>query len=227
MQNKLTSFLFFAGGAGIGSLITWFVTKKKYQQKLDEAVVKMHETLNTQNVNEPKEEEVIVEPAKEEPEVTKTIAQNQNNLSLENDLQKRAAEINREKPNVINYNKMVKDLNYIQNAESNDGEYYSEYPYLIKDGMTPYGEKEDADGNPYDKITLMYYEDGVIADTADEIIDDIDDTIGTENLSHFGDYPNKDCIYVRNDRLQADFMVCMSNLTWEVDILGMKPYLRN
>lgn len=228
MNKGLAAFLAFAGGAGAGSFITWVVTKKKYQQKLNEAVKKMRETADQ---NPPKEEEQTnqnetAEVVEAKPETTAAVSQNQNNISLENDLQKQAAKIAREKPNIINYTKMIKELEYVPQNESKET-YYSEYPYLITGDMIPFGEKEDSEGNPYDKVTLMYYEDGVIADTADEIIDDVNDTIGTENLSHFGDFPNKDCIYVRNDRLQIDFEVCMSNLSWEMDVLEMKPYLRD
>lgn len=230
MNKTLTALLAFAGGAGIGSLVTWIFAKNKYQKLVNEAVIKVHETADVREESE-KEQEAVVEEQNNEPEHEEVIIHSLETVKtepgkLENDLQKKAAEVAREKPNIIDYTKMIKELKYIPTPEANEDEFYSEYPYLITDDMTPFGEKEDSEGNPYDTITLIYYEDGVIADTTDEIIDDVNNVIGTDSLAHFGDFPNKDSIYVRNDRLRADFEVCMSALSWEDDVLVRKPYLR-
>lgn len=227
MNKGLTAFLAFAGGAGISALVTWVLTKKYYQEKVNQALIKIHENAEKENLQQKARSD-----EDKSPEVQIVTAQNVSEpieaISLENSFQKQAAKVAQEKTNQVNYTKMLKELNYTPHAEEDeDDDYISEYPYLITPEMPPYGQKEDSDGNPYTKITLMYYEDGVIADTADEIIDDVDDVIGSESLRHFGDYPNKDCIYVRNDRMHADFEVCMSKLTWEGDILSMKPYLRS
>ena len=225
MNKTLTAFLAFAGGAGIGSLVTWIFARNKYQKLVNAAVTKIHETA-IQGPVESKESEVKEEPVAETPDETVQTVKTEPQ-KLENELQKKAAEVAREKPNIIDYTKMIKEQKYVPTPPSDSEEYYSDYPYLITDDMTPFGEKEDSEGNPYDTITLIYYEDGVIADTTDEIIDDVNETIGTDSLSHFGDFQNKDSIYVRNDRLRADFEVCMSNLSWGDDILTRKPYLRD
>ena len=238
MKKGFIAVLSFAAGAIAGAAASWIFAAKKYQKLVDEAVKTVHETAVIEPIADahqkeetPKQEEptpeiqvteeVKPEPAQAEPVVSVSV----DKMSLENNFQKQAAKVAREKPDIINYNKMLKDLNYKQDTEENTEE-FSEYPYLILGDKIPYGKKNDANGVPYDTITLIYYEDGVVADTSYEIIDDVDRTIGNESLTHFGDFPNKGSIFVRNDRLKTDFEVCMSQLTWEGDILERMPYLR-
>lgn len=69
----------------------------------------------------------------------------------------------------------------------------------------------------YDKISLVYFlEDGVLALHPDEVvnedegekdtIDDIDGTIGRENLKSFGEY-EPGMLYVRNEEFGADYRI--------------------
>lgn len=72
-------------------------------------------------------------------------------------------------------------------------------PYVIP--PTDFGEIE------YNTITLSYYKDGILADyETNEIIEDIDRTVGLDSLSHFGEYEDN-CVYVRNDRLKCDYEI--------------------
>lgn len=59
----------------------------------------------------------------------------------------------------------------------------------------------------FDKITLEYYDDGVLAEAlSEEIVDDLDRMIGNESLDRFGEY-EEDVVYVRNERFRADYEV--------------------
>ena len=73
-------------------------------------------------------------------------------------------------------------------------------PYVIEPE-----ELGELDG--YDVESLIYYNDGVLANDIDERIDDIDDVVGEESLTHFGEY-EEDTVCVRNDRLKIDFEIC-------------------
>lgn len=237
MNKGVVGLLSFIGGAltGVGGAFIFF--EKKYQKIIDETVKKINETADkgepTEMINpdvkeEQKPEPVIAEKPIDIPheEFKPVVVQAETGtIGLENSLQKQAAKVAREKPDIINYNKMIKELNYVPVNDEEDEE-YSQYPYLITDDKIPFGEKTDPEGNPYTKTTLIYYDDGVVADTTYEIIDDVNDIIGTDSLGHFGEFHNRDSIYVRNDRLRTDFEVCLSQLSWEGDILQRMPYLR-
>ena len=234
MNKGVIGVLSFIAGAGAGVAGSFIFFEKKYQKKIDETVKKINATSiqGEQNdkpeeaKNEPVQSATVIDIPKEEfkPVVVRTET-GTGEISVENSLQKQAALVAREKPDIINYNKMIKELKYVPTNDEEDEE-YSKYPYLITDDKIPFGEKTDPDGNPYTVTTLIFYDDGVIADTSYEIIDDVNDVIGNDSLEHFGEFHNRDSVYVRNDRLRTDFEVCMSKLSWGDDILTRMPSLR-
>lgn len=77
----------------------------------------------------------------------------------------------------------------------------SDKPYII----TPeqFGEIEE-----YEKISLVYYSDGVLTDENDELIDDIEEIVGEDSLNHFGEY-EEDSVFVRNDSRKCDYEILM------------------
>ena len=74
-------------------------------------------------------------------------------------------------------------------------------PYVI----TP---DEFGDIYEYDTITLHYFADKVLADEDDEIITNVDEIIGRDSLTHFGEY-EPDSVYVRNDEMKADYEILL------------------
>lgn len=66
---------------------------------------------------------------------------------------------------------------------------------------------EEYDDIPdYQKKSLTYYADGVIADEFDNIIENPDDIVGENIDDHFGEY-EEDSVFVRNDELKCDFEI--------------------
>ena len=62
------------------------------------------------------------------------------------------------------------------------------------------------DDDEYDKCTLIYYSDGILADQYDHQLS-IEETIGDEEfLDHFGEV-EKDILYVRNEHLKTDYEI--------------------
>lgn len=80
-------------------------------------------------------------------------------------------------------------------------------PFLI----TPeeFGEKEG-----YSIEYMTYYNDGILTDNAEDVVEDIDGVVGYSNLDHFGDY-EKDIIHVRNPRLKMDYEVSKDTMTYQ------------
>lgn len=76
---------------------------------------------------------------------------------------------------------------------------------------------------PYDKITITYFEgDDTLIDDREQIIDDVEGTIGRDKLDRFGDRSQDDTIvYVRNDNRAADFEVIKDDGYYSVTVLGM------
>ena len=84
---------------------------------------------------------------------------------------------------------------------------------------------EFGDQDGYDEISLTYYSDGTVTDGDDRAMseDEIEETIGKDSLTHFGEYED-DSVFVRNDRLKADYEILMDQRAY-ADVLKEKPYL--
>ena len=66
----------------------------------------------------------------------------------------------------------------------------------------------------YDKITLCFYDDGILEEYLSEnIVDDIPRTVGTEFVDKFGEYED-DVVFVRNDSYQTDYEVLRQHMNY-------------
>lgn len=82
-----------------------------------------------------------------------------------------------------------------------DEEYVNDKPYVIS--PEDFGEYED-----YETISLTYYKDKVLTDELNEIVEDIEETVGEESLNHFGEYED-DSVFVRNDSKRCDYEILL------------------
>lgn len=85
-------------------------------------------------------------------------------------------------------------------------------------------EEFSAERMDFDKTSISYYEeDDTLLDDGDEVIDDVDGTIGDSALSSFGEgNPSPDVVYVRNERLGTDFEVVRHHASYQEAVLGVK-----
>ena len=112
-----------------------------------------------------------------------------------------------EKPDLSIYTKKLKEQGYLSDVEEG-GTDDMEKPYVIS--PDEYGEMDD-----YDLYSYVYYADKVLADENNEPIEDVDQRIGLESLNHFGEYGD-DSVYVRNDKLKADYEILLDDEKYEV-----------
>ena len=89
-------------------------------------------------------------------------------------------------------------------------------PYVIP--PTEFGEKEG-----YDEISLVYYADNILVDDDNTLLEDVENVVGFDSLTHFGEYED-DSVFVRNDRLKCDYEILL-DLRKYSDVLKQKPYL--
>lgn len=114
-----------------------------------------------------------------------------------------------------------------------DGNRYSRASYNVEKktvgvpGETPYviAPEEFGEMDGYSTISITYYADQVLADDADHIINDVDDTVGFDSLTHFGEYED-DSVFVRNDCRKCDYEILLSQRKYS-EVLKEKPYLRS
>lgn len=73
----------------------------------------------------------------------------------------------------------------------------------------------------YAQINLTYYADGTLADDEDDILEDIEETVGLDFASHFGEYED-DTVFIRNDRLRCEYEIQRDNRTYK-EVTGIDP----
>lgn len=102
------------------------------------------------------------------------------------------------------YSTIIKDNRYKNRNDISDDEeetYMKDKPYVIPpDEFGDYGD--------YDLVSLTYYSDGVLTDSWDNVIKNVEEMVGEESLDHFGEYED-DSVFVRNHKLETDFEILL------------------
>jgi len=199
--------LIFTTGAAIGSVVTWKLLEKKYKDLADEEIESVKEVFKNRNS----------EPAiRKEEKITKTTT------VVEEEVQEESEGIisNGE---IVNYSKIVKSEKYDSKEEVDEDDNEDNYTVNTEndpeDRTIPYViEPEDFGSIPhYGTKTLTYYADDILVDEIDQIINDRDDMIGPDALTHFGEYED-DAVHIRDIDNEMDYEILKSDLSFNSDI---------
>ena len=182
MGKKLVYFAMFAAGAALGTAATWQYFKGKCERIAQEEIdsVKNMFLRREKNLNDSGDSEM----KKEEPATP-----------VETSFESLSTDIQVER---VDYNGFAK------RADSDDKakkilEENKNKPIVID--PVEYGEIEE-----YEQIELRYYNNKVLTDDMDDIVYDVDGTVGRGSLETFGEY-EADSVHVRNDRLNCYYEI--------------------
>lgn len=185
MSNRSLFSLGFIIGAASGATVAWYLLKDKY------------ETLAQEEIDSVKEVFARREQEMKDETVKRNVAEG-------------IKDSDRTKPDLKEYAEQLKKNGYTKYSDlSADDEGVSDKqtkPYVIPPEQ--FGDDEN-----YDQISLTYYADGVLADENDEVIDDVEETVGIESLNHFGEYED-DSVFVRNDTRKCDYEILLDQRTY-------------
>lgn len=196
MSSKRMAFLAFIAGAGIGSVCTWQLLKRKYELIAQEEIDSVKAAYATRETRKSFVEGFC------------------NGLKVAEDrTQKDESDVDFKKYASIIQKEGYTD--YSRSVEEKKGEAFVEKPYIIS--PEEFGEFEE-----YEKISLTYYADEVLADENDEEVDDVDEIVGEESLNHFGEYED-DSVFVRNDRLKCDYEILLDQRNYS-DVAKTRPH---
>lgn len=92
----------------------------------------------------------------------------------------------------------------------------NDIPYLIEPEM--FGEDSE-----YEQISLTYYADGKLADSDDDLVENLTDVVGKEWRERFDKY-DEDIVYVCNDARKCYYEITRDYRKY-MDILEERPYL--
>lgn len=196
-KNTLFAFVL---GVTTGAFATWYYARKRYELIAQEEIDSVKEAFAKKMPSKTVED-------KEEPKTAVDISRETDSLS------KYARVLEKSR-----YTHYSKNEEFEAPADSMDiSEREKAVPYVIP--PENFGEFEN-----YDCVSFTYYADNVLADDGEERVTDIEGTVGSESLNHFGEYSD-DSVYVRNDRLKIDYEILKDERTYE-ELLESKPYLR-
>lgn len=207
MNKTVIGIISFAAGAAIGSVATLMSIKNKYEQIAKEEIEEVREVYmnairKTKDVDDEHEESTPVNEAPKVAELKsyKDVMDESGYINYGNITEAEVEEMVKEKTKEI-----VEECNDI--LKKTEDKVNKNKPYVIN---------PDDFGDDYNTITLVYYKDNVVTtyDT-DEVLTDkeIEDLIGEESLSHFGEY-EEDSVFVRNDARKIDYEILRSEETY-------------
>lgn len=103
-----------------------------------------------------------------------------------------------------------------RNAEPND----PDAPYVIS--VEGYMQNEEL----FEQMTLSYYSaDKVLTNEADEVVEDVEGTVGYNNLQNFGvESGNDDTVYVRNPKRETEYEILRLDTAYKNVVLGMDTW---
>lgn len=215
MNQNLIKVAIFVAGASIGAGVAYVVTKKRYEQIVEEELESMKEYI----LNGLQETE-------DEVSATSEVYQDERVVPFNPRYKKILGQYSGD----IEASKAMADVVEVERDEEEDYEEYEqksyasnqykkENPYVIS--IEEFSEEMDH----YDKVTVYFYEDDeVLADENEEVITDMDGTVGRDNMGFFGEGSNDpEVVYIRNEKLEIDYEVIRLSKSYSETVLGMEP----
>ncbi|GHU60460.1 hypothetical protein FACS1894171_1880 [Clostridia bacterium] len=198
MSNKINNSMMFILGVAIGSAAAWQYIKKKYEQIAQDEIDSVKEVFSK------READIEDEPEK-------------------NTRDRVRAEQAKDKPNIAEYAAKLNGegyTNYSNSRALSDNKKEEEKKPMDKPFVI--SPEEFGDFDDYEKISLTYYSDQVLADDNDELVEDIEDVVGFDSLNSFGAYED-DSVFVRNNKLRCDYEILLDHRKFS-DVVKSKPH---
>lgn len=193
MKNTLINVLMFATGAAVGSVVTWKLVQTKYKKLADEEIQSVKEVYSKQSTTSEESEGVEEIKSNEHPIETPKIK-----IADKPDIMEYAAKLKKE--GYMDYSNQAKPEKKEEKfTRDMDDLAYDEEPFVI--APEHFDEYDD-----FETVSLTYWADGFLTDEDDNLIEDIDGTVGLDYDEHFGEFED-DSVFIRNERLKTDFEI--------------------
>ena len=210
MNRKIIYGLSFMAGAVIGGSVSWFIQKKKFDQKLEEEAAKNQEYyLNLLGYHEPDEKEVPEELKDEPASVEHTIVDTgdgiQRTYNYTGKLDQQKKQFLEEKAR-IKYDKIPQIVPEDQEEEVDEVTLEVNDDNPEQDIVIITAEQFAREHLGFDKVTLKWWPKNKLLSTEDYEILDIPDLVGTQWKDRIGEF-ERDTVYVRNFTAETDYEI--------------------
>ena len=200
MKCKIINAVMFAAGAAIGYAVTWKVLKTKYDRIIQEEIDSVKEAFSDRI----DDFQNSIDDGNEDEEEESQCSPNQINWDELEDLDEE--EVDFTEDDRIEYEEIASNYTS-EKGGAEDMNSTAKPPYVIS--PFDFGELDD-----YEQIELTYYADGILEDEDYHIVTDVEELIGRDSLTTFGEYED-DSVFVRNERLSTDFQILKDYRTYE------------
>lgn len=198
MKTNLKIGLAFVLGAATGALVANKYLKTKYEKIADEEIASVKAVYWTKTNPE------AAAYAKKDVEYTEEVYKQHQQAA------KSAAEQAKENPDIVKYTEKLHKEGYTNYSTAAK----PTAPYVIP--PEDFGEFDD-----YEKISLIYWADQVLTDDNNEVVEDLEGSVGIDSLTTFGEYED-DSVFVRNSRLRCDYEILLDQRNFE-DVIHAGP----
>ena len=183
--ENIKNVLLFTAGLVVGSVVTWKMTKDKYEQWANDEIRMMREYYNRKEEEYYEEEDLDEEPIEAEVRTERNT-----------------------KPDLTEYTSRLNESGYTdyseiskKDEEEDNESNMEEKPYVISP-------EEFGDFDDYETIELTYYKNGYVTDDQDILMsnDEVEEAIGWNNITRMGEY-EEDALHVRNEKRKTDYEI--------------------
>lgn len=183
--KNIKNVLLFTAGLVAGSVVTWKMTKDKYEQWANDEIRMMREYYNQKEEEYYEEEDLDEEPIEAEVRTER---------SAKPDLTEYTSRLN--ESGYTDYSEISKK----DEEEDNESD-MEEKPYVISP-------EEFGDFDDYETIELTYYKNGYVTDDQNILMsnDEVEEAIGWNNITRMGEY-EEDALHVRNEKRKTDYEI--------------------
>lgn len=202
-MSNLKTIGIFLGGAIIGSAITGYVVKNKYEQILEDEIQSVKDTYKNRTGID---EEFIARKEYRDSDLMEN-CDIEKVASIDDIKEYNENKKNNRKTDYTKYHKktvVTKEFTELNEVVENN-EPVEIPPTLI--------DEEEVGMHGYDMEVLTYYSDNVLADESDNVID-IETYVGLENIKLFEENPGCRSMFVRNEQTGVDYEIQRDDMTW-------------
>lgn len=190
--------IIFIGGVAVGSFVTWRLLKEKYIRQTQEEINEVREHYRKKKESE----EVTVDSngtteTNEKPDLIAYAAKLTKNGYIDYTNPKSIVKATGDTIDAVVQKTNEESLDPVI---LNDPSYQP--PYIISP-------EDFAIDDEYTIVNLNYYIDGVLTDEDDNIVENVDDVVGLENLNHMGEYED-DALHIRNENYKCEYEILLS-----------------
>lgn len=195
MNSVIKNITIFTVGLAIGSAVSYIYNSKKFNAQLDDEIEKTKSYY--ENKYSKTEESVEKDLTVEEPMNAEKTEEYSKMINRYDSPAVKSDEKETKKIKATFYDPLTDEIEEVE-VEGN----------MTNDELKPYVISPDEFGETdYKIISLICYADDVLTDEFDNIIDDVEGTVGEASLNTFGEYED-DTVFVRNDSLEIDYEIC-------------------